>query len=117
MHVDFEKIISDRIAVLEKRIENIRNLWSELLLSDGIEFRISDIQDIATMSTYKAKVGVPQLEFLGAIEGPVVYFFELTGSISKVELLPKFENYKRGEKENSKGKAPGRSIAKFQKGW
>lgn|SRR5690606_15503641 len=111
--LDINKIINDRKTVLENRKTVLDGLKSSLVISDPIEFTVSEIAQNVNSRKKGEKVGATQLNFLENIKGSVVYVYELADQNIKQELLDRISAFRSKDNKDENGNDLRRSTAKI----
>ena len=111
--LDFNKIIDDRKSVLEKRKTVLDGLKTTLVISDPIEFTVSEIAQYVNPRKKGEKVGLTQLNFLESIKGSAVYVYELSDQKIKKELLDRISAFRSKNNKDENGNDLRRSTAKI----
>jgi hypothetical protein len=114
MKLDFNDIIEKRKQALNIRKEELDNLKDQIILSNPIEFSISEIQ-VLNPKNKSEKVGIKILNNLENIKGSVIYIFEIVDTKIKSELLESVTKYRSKENKDEYGNDLRRSTAKISK--
>lgn len=112
-NLDFNKILDNRKAVLDKRKDELNELKTILTISEPIEFTISEITENVNARKKGEKVGVLQLNILEDVKGAIVYIYEIVDSEIKQDLLEKLKKFRSKENKDEDGNDLRRSTSKL----
>lgn len=109
--IDFNDILEKRKKVLDKRKDELESLKNQLIISQPVEFAISEIE-VPNPKKKGEKIGLKKLSNLENIKGGVIYIYEIVDSKIKTDLLVSISKFRSVENKDNEGNDLRRSTAK-----